>query len=241
MRFSSRRRRWLITFNFTIGYSTSSGGHDVPSSSQGTGNFALSQTSPCINVGADVSAFVWRDLLGVPRPPGAAVDIGAFEFAVTSELRLSGLRAPGRLILTWDGGPGIRLQRTTSLTPATWTDVNGSEGLSTLEVPLGGLSEFFRLVKPQPPDAAPCCRVQARTTVRPGRHPKGNKLSQLRQVFAPSGHPPPQACNCDGLTGGPPRRPSVPPQCWAPRATGGSCCRCSTKPARCRRVQRPPA
>jgi hypothetical protein len=114
----------------------------------GAGSFALSQTSPCIHAGTDVSAVVWRDLLGVPRPQGAGVDIGAFEFAVTSELRLSALRAPGRVILTWNGGPGIRLQRTTSLSPATWTDVNGSDSLSTLELPLGGLAEFFQLVKP---------------------------------------------------------------------------------------------
>jgi hypothetical protein len=114
----------------------------------GAGDFALSQTSPCLDAGTDVSAAVKRDLLGVPRPQGGGVDLGAFEFAVTFERRLSVLRRPSGVLLTWNGGPGIRLQRTPSLSPAIWTDVNGSDGLSTLEVPLGGLSEFFRLVKP---------------------------------------------------------------------------------------------
>lgn len=42
----------------------------------------LALGSPCIDAGRDVSAIVARDLLGAPRPQGAAFDVGAYEFTV---------------------------------------------------------------------------------------------------------------------------------------------------------------
>jgi len=43
-------------------------------------NFQLQNSSPCIEVGKNVSAVVVRDLLGVLRPQGLAFDIGAYEY-----------------------------------------------------------------------------------------------------------------------------------------------------------------
>ena len=43
-------------------------------------NFQLQESSPCVDVGKNVSSIVSRDLLGVPRPQGLAFDIGAFEW-----------------------------------------------------------------------------------------------------------------------------------------------------------------
>ncbi len=50
--------------------------------------------------------------------------------------------------LTWNGAPGLRLQRTTSLSAPEWTDVPGSEGQSGIQVPITGGGGFFRLLVP---------------------------------------------------------------------------------------------
>jgi hypothetical protein len=51
-------------------------------------NFQLQNGSPCMDVGKDVSAVVARDILGVPRPQGLALDIGAYEY-ITGTVVLS--------------------------------------------------------------------------------------------------------------------------------------------------------
>lgn len=53
----------------------------------------------------------------------------------------------GMLELGWNGGPGIKLQKTTSLSNPDWQDVPGSEGVSSLTLPASGPSSFFRLCK----------------------------------------------------------------------------------------------
>jgi subtilisin-like proprotein convertase family protein len=50
--------------------------------------------------------------------------------------------------LQWDGVPGRRLQRSSSLTNPDWTDVPDSEGQSAIQLPLGGGNQFFRLTGP---------------------------------------------------------------------------------------------
>ena len=56
---------------------------------------------------------------------------------------LPGSRA--KLILQWAGKPGLRLQRTPSLDPPAWTNVPGTLGQSSTEVPNTGSQAFFRL------------------------------------------------------------------------------------------------
>jgi sugar lactone lactonase YvrE len=52
------------------------------------------------------------------------------------------------LTLSWNGGPGIKLQKTTNLANPDWQDVPGSEGVSQIELPCAEAAAFFRLVKP---------------------------------------------------------------------------------------------
>jgi len=54
----------------------------------------------------------------------------------------------GTILLTWNGGPGIKLQKTISLANPNWQDVSGSEGLSQIELPCAEAAGLFRLIKP---------------------------------------------------------------------------------------------
>jgi hypothetical protein len=52
------------------------------------------------------------------------------------------------LTLSWTGGPGIKLQKTTNLTTPNWQDVPGSDGVSSLGLPRTDPTAFFRLIQP---------------------------------------------------------------------------------------------
>lgn len=52
------------------------------------------------------------------------------------------------ITLLWNGGPGIKLQKTLSLSAPDWRDVPDSEGFSQITVPRSDSAAFFRLVKP---------------------------------------------------------------------------------------------
>jgi len=52
------------------------------------------------------------------------------------------------LILTWDYAPGFMLQHTTSLANPQWSEVPGSQGQTSLQLPMASGNEFFRLAKP---------------------------------------------------------------------------------------------
>jgi hypothetical protein len=71
-----------------------------------------------------------------PPPPGG--DLGRLSFAVSAR----------NLNFSWTGGTGIRLQKTTSLSPANWTDVAGTLGASSATEVIGAGSAFYRLFKP---------------------------------------------------------------------------------------------
>lgn len=49
---------------------------------------------------------------------------------------------------TWTGATGLRLQKSTSLNPASWTDVTGTTGASTYAEPATNTAAFYRLYKP---------------------------------------------------------------------------------------------
>jgi uncharacterized delta-60 repeat protein len=53
-----------------------------------------------------------------------------------------------QLRLSWSGAPGLRLQRASTLSNPVWTDVPGSEGLSSFDVLQSRAVEFFRVIKP---------------------------------------------------------------------------------------------
>ena len=52
-----------------------------------------------------------------------------------------------KITLSWNGAPGLKLQRTTTLSNPVWTDVPSSGGQSSMEMPVGSGNEFFRLMR----------------------------------------------------------------------------------------------
>ena len=58
------------------------------------------------------------------------------------------VRLSDHLLLRWVAAPGRRLQRTSALINPTWVDVPGSEGQSSMELPLSGGNAFYRLMNP---------------------------------------------------------------------------------------------
>src|SRR5208283_4106611 len=49
------------------------------------------------------------------------------------------------IVITWAANPVLKLQMTTMLKPAAWSDVPGTLGAGTATVPLHGSGAFFRL------------------------------------------------------------------------------------------------
>jgi hypothetical protein len=59
----------------------------------GAADFRLNADSPCLDAGLDLTVFVERDLAGVQRPQGQAVDVGAYERpAPVRRLRFGAMR-----------------------------------------------------------------------------------------------------------------------------------------------------
>jgi hypothetical protein len=48
--------------------------------------------------------------------------------------------------ITWPGSPCVKLQRSPTMTPGSWTDVAGTDGASSATVTAGAGNEFFRLI-----------------------------------------------------------------------------------------------
>jgi hypothetical protein len=67
--------------------------------------------------------------------------------ATPTKPTLTVVHAGSNLQLSWQGSPTGRLQMTTSLNPATWTDVPGTTGSSSATVPISGSSAFFRVAQ----------------------------------------------------------------------------------------------
>jgi hypothetical protein len=78
----------------------------------------------------------------------AAGEYGLAIYRLTPELKLQALtRVAGGLNLSWLGGPGIRLQRATSLSNPDWQDVPNSDGANSIRLPPSGAAGFYRLVR----------------------------------------------------------------------------------------------
>ena len=50
-----------------------------------------------------------------------------------------------KVTLRWNGALGVKLQHCASVSSAVWVDVPGSDGLSSIELPIGTGNDFFRL------------------------------------------------------------------------------------------------
>jgi endonuclease/exonuclease/phosphatase family metal-dependent hydrolase len=57
-------------------------------------------------------------------------------------------RSGADVMLAWNGGAGLRLQKAPNLTSANWQDVAGTLGASSFTEPAGGVSAFYRLSSP---------------------------------------------------------------------------------------------
>lgn len=65
-------------------------------------------------------------------------------------LKINSISASGgNVLISWNGGAGIKLQTTTSLTNPNWQDVPGSLGVSSISLPATGDPAYFRLARPQ--------------------------------------------------------------------------------------------
>ncbi|MEW6157693.1 MAG: LamG-like jellyroll fold domain-containing protein [Verrucomicrobiota bacterium] len=60
-----------------------------------------------------------------------------------SSVSLSG----NNLVISWTGQPGLKLEKTSSLTNPSWQEVAGSNGSSSATVPVDGVAAFFRLAR----------------------------------------------------------------------------------------------
>lgn len=98
----SEKGQWTSDYNLWFGGRRSgvSGQHDVTTAPRfGTGSglladgYRLQPMSPAINAGV-VVAEVTSDFYGLPRPAGAAVDLGAVEFGARSDKKPAARRKP---------------------------------------------------------------------------------------------------------------------------------------------------
>ena len=78
------------------------------------------------------------------RSLGGASDLGIFVRTLPGILIT---RNGNEVGLNWGGGPGIRLQRSSSLTPTNWADVNGTVGTSNFVESISGDTQFYRLTR----------------------------------------------------------------------------------------------
>jgi hypothetical protein len=75
--------------------------------------------------------------------------LSIFKLSLPGPLQLNPpVLSANTLTLSWSGGPGIKLQKTTSLTAPNWQDVPNATGQSLAALPLSDAAAFFRLIQP---------------------------------------------------------------------------------------------
>ncbi len=83
--------------------------------------------------------------LGIPGAPAGG---GAATVVPTPPVTVKATRSGSNVVITWNGGPGIKLQSSpTPLKTGTWTDVPGTDGASIATIPITGASSYYRTVK----------------------------------------------------------------------------------------------
>ena len=104
---------------------------------------------PIITVGA-VLANALFDAIGVRpnrlpmTPPRVLAMLQRSSLLVMSQPA----RVGDQIRLSWNGGPGIQLQKTTTLTQPVWQEVPNTDGQSSITLPASEISSCFRLIKP---------------------------------------------------------------------------------------------
>ena len=114
----------------------------------GTGFYAVPNGAGIDCLMDDVG--IWRRILGEDEV-AQIYQLGqtgkSFASAVVA-LKLQAQLLAGQLAITWNGGTGIKLQKTTSLSNPNWQDVAGSDGSSSASELIGSGNAFYRLIKP---------------------------------------------------------------------------------------------
>jgi hypothetical protein len=119
----------------------------------GTGHYTDADSGAAVDMLVD-DLGIWSRAL-TPSEAGAIFAAGqggkdlsqAVVAATPTQPTLSVALSGGSLHLTWQASPTGRLQKTTSLAPASWADVPGTTGLGTATVPISGASAFFRVAQ----------------------------------------------------------------------------------------------
>lgn len=78
------------------------------------------------------------DVFGTMTQENATQDLGRLSISKGTA---------GKVVITWQGQPGVRLQKLTAVTGGTVTEVPGTDGQSTYETTANEPMAFFRLVK----------------------------------------------------------------------------------------------
>lgn len=75
-------------------------------------------------------------------------NLGLYSLA-TAQMQINSIVRDGsNVTISWNGAPGIKLQKTVSLTDSIWQDVPGSDGASSINDATSGPSAYYRLIRP---------------------------------------------------------------------------------------------
>jgi hypothetical protein len=133
----------------TIDSVVTTGPHSVNIGQDGTGWYNDKGGGAITNALID-DVGIWRrvlspqEALAIYTAGNAGKDLSQAVVAV-SVGSLSFTTSGGNINFTWTGSPTVKLQRTTTLSPSSWSDVPGTLGASSASVPTSGPSAFFRL------------------------------------------------------------------------------------------------
>ena len=86
-----------------------------------------------------------------PTPDPARAATGGMannKLFIVNNYRPVSAKPQGNLVtITWNGGPGIFLQTSTTLGGAGWQDVPNTDGKSSVDLPLSNTGTFFRVIR----------------------------------------------------------------------------------------------
>jgi hypothetical protein len=75
-------------------------------------------------------------------------NVGLYSLPAAGPLRIQSIVRNGpNVVISWNGGPGIELQKSTSLINPNWQDVPGTLGASSATEPIGSGEAYYRLIQ----------------------------------------------------------------------------------------------
>jgi nicotinate dehydrogenase subunit B len=104
---------------------------------------------PIITTGAVLANAVFDAIgVGLNRLPMTPARVLAAIQASSTLLLDPPIRSGDQIQLSWNGGPGIKLQRSSSLANPVWQDVPDTDAKNSVNLPLTEATAFFRVFKP---------------------------------------------------------------------------------------------